>query len=135
MPAADAEHLQGLRSTDRARVASTGNANAGNGCEAPQGLRSTCTCTHIRRDGEGLVRMNDTGGGNMPITIAKTGDIVRIIRITGDDSIRTHLAELGFAVGAEVKVVKAVKGNLILQVHGTRLALDQSMASRLLVEF
>ena len=67
----------------------------------------------------------------MPITIAKTGDIVRIIRITGDDSIRTHLAELGFAV----KVVKAVKGNLILQVHGTRLALDQSMASRLLVEF
>ena len=65
----------------------------------------------------------------MPITIAKTGDIVRIIRITGDDSIRTHLAELGFAVGAEVK------GNLILQVHGTRLALDQSMASRLLVEF
>lgn len=79
--------------------------------------------------------MNDTGGGNMPITIAKTGDIVRIIRITGDDSIRTHLAELGFAVGAEVKVVKAVKGNLILQVHGTRLALDPSMASRLLVEF
>ena len=71
----------------------------------------------------------------MPITIAKTGDIVRIIRITGDDSIRTHLAELGFVVGAEVKVVKAVKGNLILQVHGTRLALDQSMASRLLVEF
>mgnify|MGYP004462445741 FL=1 len=71
----------------------------------------------------------------MPITIAKTGDIVHIIRITGDDSIRTHLAELGFAVGAEVKVVKAVKGNLILQVHGTRLALDQSMASRLLVEF
>ena len=45
------------------------------------------------------------------------------------------MAELGFAVGAEVKVVKAVKGNLILQVHGTRLALDQSMASRLLVEF
>lgn len=122
MPATAAKRLQALRSINGAR-------------EAPQGLRSTCTCTHIRRDGEGLVRMNDTGGGNMPITIAKTGDIVRIIRITGDDSIRTHLAELGFAVGAEVKVVKAVKGNLILQVHGTRLALDQSMASRLLVEF
>lgn len=124
MPATAAKRLQVLRSINGAR-------------EAPQGLRSTCTCTctHIRRDGEGLVRMNDTGGGNMPITIAKTGDIVRIIRITGDDSIRTHLAELGFAVGAEVKVVKAVKGNLILQVHGTRLALDQSMASRLLVEF
>lgn len=120
MPATAAKHLQVLRSINGAR-------------EAPQGLRSTCTCTHIRRDS--FVRMNDTGGGNMPITIAKTGDIVRIIRITGDDSIRTHLAELGFAVGAEVKVVKAVKGNLILQVHGTRLALDQSMASRLLVEF
>ena len=122
MPATAAKRLQVLRSINGAR-------------EAPQGLRSTCTSTHIRRDGEGLVRMNGTGGGNMPITIAKTGDIVRIIRITGDDSIRTHLAELGFAVGAEVKVVKAVKGNLILQVHGTRLALDQSMASRLLVEF
>ena len=117
MPAAAAERLQEMRSIART-------------AEHQQVLR-----THTRRDGEGLVKMNDTGGGNMPITIAKTGDIVRIIRITGDDSIRTHLAELGFAVGAEVKVVKAVKGNLILQVHGTRLALDQSMASRLLVEF
>lgn len=71
----------------------------------------------------------------MPITMAKTGDIVHIVRVTGEDGIRTHLAELGFAVGAEVKVVKAVNGNLILQVHGTRLALDKSMASRLLVEF
>lgn len=127
MPAAAAEHLQELRSTDRARGASTESA------KHLQDPRSTGT--HTRRDGKSLVRMNDTGGGNMPITIAKTGDIVRIIRITGDDSIRTHLAELGFAVGAEVKVVKAVKGNLILQVHGTRLALDPSMASRLLVEF
>lgn len=117
MPAAAAKRLQEMRSIART-------------AEHQQVLR-----THTRRDGESLVRMNDTGGGNMPITIAKTGDIVRIIRITGDDSIRTHLAELGFAVGAEVKVVKAVKGNLILQVHGTRLALDQSMASRLLVEF
>lgn len=114
------------------------DANAGSGCEAFARIAKHLQdprSAHTRRDGKSLVRMNDTGGGNMPITIAKTGDIVRIIRITGDDSIRTHLAELGFAVGAEVKVVKAVKGNLILQVHGTRLALDPSMASRLLVEF
>lgn len=71
----------------------------------------------------------------MPITMAKTGDLVRIIQITGDDAIRNHLAELGFAIGAEVKVVKAIDGNLILQVHGTRLALDESMARRLLVEY
>ncbi len=71
----------------------------------------------------------------MPITMAKTGDVVRIIRITGDDAIRTHLAELGFAIGTEVMVVKEVKGSLILQVHGARLALDESMAKRLIVEF
>ena len=69
----------------------------------------------------------------MPITIAKTGDIVRIIRITGDDSIRTHLAELGFVVGEEVQIVSEMGGNLILAIKGARIALDKTMAMRIMV--
>lgn len=69
----------------------------------------------------------------MPITMARTGETVTIRRITGSDKTRQHLAELGFAVDSDVKVVSEIAGNLILQVKDSRIALDRSMAARILI--
>lgn len=69
----------------------------------------------------------------MPLTMAKTGETAVIRRITGKDEVRQHLAELGFVVGAEVTVVSEMAGNLIVQVKDSRVALDRSMANRILV--
>lgn len=69
----------------------------------------------------------------MPITMAKTGDSVTIQRITGKDETRQHLAELGFVVGSTVTVVSAIAESLILQVKGSRIALDKTMANRIMV--
>ena len=41
----------------------------------------------------------------MPLGMANVGDVNIIKRITGRDEVRQHLAELGFVVGAEIKVV------------------------------
>ena len=46
---------------------------------------------------------------------------------------RQHLAELGFVVGAQVKVVSEMGGNLILSVKDSRIALDKAMAMRIMV--
>ncbi len=69
----------------------------------------------------------------MPITMVKVGEKVIIRRITGKDEIRQHLAELGFVINSEVKVVNQIAGNLILQVKDSRIALDKSMACRIMI--
>ncbi len=69
----------------------------------------------------------------MPITMAKPGETVTIQRITGKDDVRQHLAELGFVENSVVTVVSEMAGNLILQVKGSRVAIDKTMANRMMV--
>ena len=69
----------------------------------------------------------------MPLSMAKTGETVTIRKITGKDEVRQHLAELGFVVDSSVTVVNEIAGNLILQVKDSRIALDQTMANRILI--
>ncbi len=69
----------------------------------------------------------------MPLSMAKPGETVTIRKITGKDEVRAHLAELGFVVDGVVTVVSEMAGNLILQVKDSRVALDKSMAMRILV--
>ena len=68
----------------------------------------------------------------IPLTMAKPGETVTVRRITGKDDVRQHLAELGFVVDTEVIVVSSLAGGLIVQVKDCRVALDQSMASRIM---
>ena len=64
----------------------------------------------------------------MPLTMAKAGETVTIKKITGKDEVRLHLAELGFVVDSEVTVV-----NEIIQVKESRIALDKTMANRIMI--
>ena len=69
----------------------------------------------------------------MPLTMARPGETVVIRKITGRDEVRQHLAELGFVVESEVTVVNEIAGNLILQVKESRIALDKTMANRIMI--
>ena len=69
----------------------------------------------------------------MPLTMSKAGDTVTIQKITGKDEVRQHLAELGFVVDSDVTVVSEIAGNLILQVKDSRIALDKTMANRMMI--
>ena len=69
----------------------------------------------------------------MPLTMAKTGETVTIRKITGRDEVRQHLAELGFVVDSDVTVVNEVAGNLLLQGKDSRIALDRTMANRVMI--
>jgi len=69
----------------------------------------------------------------MPLTMAKAGDTVTIRKISGKAEVRQHLAELGFVVDGTVTVVSELAGNLILQVKDSRIALDQTMANRIMI--
>lgn len=69
----------------------------------------------------------------MPLTMARTGETVTIRKITGKDDVRQHLAELGFVVDSTITVVSEIAGNLILQVKDSRIALDKTMANRIMI--
>ena len=70
----------------------------------------------------------------MPLTMTKAGETVTIRWISGIDEVWLILAERGCVVGSEVTVVNEIAGNLIVQVKQSRLALDKTMASRIMVD-
>ncbi|MEF9971458.1 MAG: FeoA family protein [Oscillospiraceae bacterium] len=69
----------------------------------------------------------------MPLSMARVGEKNCIQRITGKDEVRHHLAELGFVAGGEVTVVSEAHGNMILSLKGSRIALDKTMANRIII--
>ena len=69
----------------------------------------------------------------MPLGMAKVGETNIIKKINGRDEVRQHLAEMGFVVGAEIRVVNELGGNLILSVKESRVALDKTMAMRIMI--
>ena len=69
----------------------------------------------------------------MPLTMLSIGETGSIKRITGKDDTRRFLASLGFVEGESITVVSRLAGNLILSIKESRIALDQSMAGRIMV--
>ena len=69
----------------------------------------------------------------MPLTMARPGETVVMRKITGRDEVRQHLAELGFVVDESVTVISEMAGNLILQVKDSRVAVDRTMANRIMI--
>jgi ferrous iron transport protein A len=58
---------------------------------------------------------------------------MNIKKITGNDETRRFLSSLGFVAGETVKIISELGGNLIINVKDSRVALDKSMASRIIV--
>lgn len=70
----------------------------------------------------------------MPILMTRTGDNVKVARITGQAGVRQRLGELGFVVGTEVKIVQSHGGDMIVKVRDSKLALTREMASKIMVD-
>ena len=69
----------------------------------------------------------------VPLGMTGVGETSIIRKITGRDEVRQHLAEMGFVVGEQVTVISELGGDLILSVKDCRVALDKSLAMRILV--
>ena len=73
------------------------------------------------------------GNKKMPLSSIGIGKRCRIKDVTGDDAVRHRLEALGFVAGMEVEVVAMVGGNFVVGVLGSRVAVDQELAMRILV--
>ena len=69
----------------------------------------------------------------MPLTMLIIGETGEIKRIGGNEETRRFLNNLGFVVGAEVVVVSAIGGNVIVNIKDSRVAINEDMAKRIMV--
>ena len=70
----------------------------------------------------------------MPLSLLGAGRTGTIIRIKGKDEQRRYIESLGFVEGAEVTVISELGGNLIVSIKESRIALDRSLANRIIVQ-
>jgi len=69
----------------------------------------------------------------MPVSLTKIGDGGTIVRISGDQGTKKFLSDLGFNIGVRIQTVSDVKGNKILSVRGSRIAVDSRLASKIMI--
>lgn len=69
----------------------------------------------------------------MSLILSGVGEEVTIKKITGNSETKKFLNSLGFVIGAVITIISDLGGNLIVNIKGTRIALDKSMASRIIV--
>lgn len=69
----------------------------------------------------------------MTLLQAPQGEPVLVIRVTAETKIRKHLENLGITSGAEFTKLSASDGNMIVRVHGSRIALNRDLAETIVV--
>ncbi len=70
----------------------------------------------------------------MPLSMIKAGEKARVLNVSGADTVKKHLGSLGVVVGSVVEVHQVADGNMIIGVHDSRLAINDDLAKRIMVQ-
>ena len=69
----------------------------------------------------------------MPLSFLKSGESGSIVKISCKEETRKHLSNLGFVPGATVRMICGNSTGFVLEVKGSRMALDPKMASKIIL--
>lgn len=69
----------------------------------------------------------------IPLSLAEPGKEQVNKRVGGNAEVRQHLENLGFVVGGTVTVLSVLKGNVIVKVKESRIAIDDGLARKIMV--
>lgn len=69
----------------------------------------------------------------MPLVLAVAGEENIIKKIGGKPEVKKHLEDLGFVAGGTVMVINSLGGNVIVNVKGTRVAISDGLARKIMV--
>ena len=69
----------------------------------------------------------------MPIALAPTNIEMKVVKILADKKTKKHLESLGILIGSSLVIISSVNGGVVVGVKEGRLALDRSVASKILV--
>ena len=69
----------------------------------------------------------------MTLSLADIGEENTVKKIGGSPEVKKHLENLGFVVGGNVTVVTSLGGNVIVNVKGSRVAISEEMARKIMI--
>lgn len=69
----------------------------------------------------------------MPIGLAPLNTEMKVVKVLVDEKTKKHLESLGILVNSLITVISSVNGGVVIAVKEGRLALDRSIASKILV--
>ena len=69
----------------------------------------------------------------MPLSMVKKGEANIIKKNGGKEDTKKFLGNIGFVVGAAVTVISEIKGNMIVEVKNSRVAIGKDMANKIIV--
>ena len=69
----------------------------------------------------------------MPLTMAQPGESNLIKKVSGRPETRQFLENLGFVTGGRVSVITKTGGNVIVEIKGSRVAINSDMAAKIMV--
>ena len=69
----------------------------------------------------------------MPIGLAPINVDMKVVKVLLDEKTKKHLESLGILVNSLITVISSVNGGVVVAVRDGRLALDRSIASKILV--
>ena len=77
--------------------------------------------------------LSDSRGPTMPLSFLKSGESDSIVKISCKEETKKHLSNLGFVPGATVRMICGNSTGFVLEVKGSRMALDPKMASKIIL--
>ncbi|MDD7403545.1 MAG: FeoA family protein [Butyribacter sp.] len=69
----------------------------------------------------------------MPLSMVNMGEKNTIKHIGGKEETRKFLESLGFVAGGIVTVISETKGNMIVNIKDSRIAIGRDMANKIMV--
>jgi len=70
----------------------------------------------------------------MPLSMVSSGEVVKVVAIRAGWGLQRRLAEMGLNPGVKVRVMNSQRpGPVVIDVRGSRLALGQGVAHKIMV--
>ncbi|MBE5762789.1 MAG: ferrous iron transport protein A [Clostridiales bacterium] len=69
----------------------------------------------------------------MPIVLAPTNKVLKIVRIAADEKTKKHLENLGITINGEITVLSSSGGTVVCKIKDGRIALDGNLSTHIFV--
>lgn len=71
----------------------------------------------------------------MPLIIAPSGKPLRVVKMSVEEKLKMHLANLGILAGAEIVLLSQQNGDVIIKIKDSKLALNKQLATKITVAY